>query len=141
MIFIMKSHYASEFNHYWRMWDCDGSGSIEPSEIPRIVTMLIEHFPRTEVSPIPDIRTCKDKWYDYWDEDANGTLQKEEVVRAFVKTFNVSRQDLATVISIRETLNNIWILFDHDSSGSIDKNEFLGPNGLADTIVAQLQFS
>lgn len=62
---------------------------------------------------IPDIRTDRGAWYDYWDgklssdisasvgrvhhpylaasEDKSGTLDKEEVVRALLKTLKLTK--------------------------------------------------
>ena len=116
--------------------------------------------------PPPDIRQSKEDWYRYWDEDCSGTLQKAEVVRALVKTFALSdrscccssggteggggggeaasRGRVANIRriarSIRETVSAVWPIFDTDASGSIDREEFLGPgDGLADTIIAQVR--
>lgn len=74
--------------------------------------------------PIPDMRTDKDGWYRYWDEDNDGTLQQEEVVRALLKTLKLTtNQD--RVRQMRETIAAIWPIFDTDGSGSVDQEEFL----------------
>lgn len=74
----------------------------------------------------------------FWDEDNSGSLDKEEVVRALLKTFRMT-SDQHQVFQMRSTIDAIWPMFDDDGSGSIERNEFLRPNeGLADTIVATL---
>merc|ERR1712187_425360 len=39
---------------------------------------------------IPDIRVDKKAWFRFWDDNGSGTLDREEVVRSFVKTFRLS---------------------------------------------------
>lgn len=131
---------SSEFSRYWREWDVDGSGSVEQREVEQIAAVVECAFSGGRTfDQIPDIRQSKDDWYAYWDEDGSGTLEKEEVVRALVKTFNVNH-DLSKVKEIRGTLDMIWCIFDDDGSGSIDRREFLrSGDGLADTIIAQIQ--
>lgn len=73
---------------------------------------------------IPDMRMDKDGWYRYWDEDNDGTLDREEVVRALLKTLKLT-SDQARVRQMRETIAEIWPIFDTDGSGSIDREEFL----------------
>ena len=85
---------------------------------------------------IPDIRSDKEGWYRYWDEDNSGTLEKEEVVRALLKTLGLT-SDQPRVQQMRATIDAIWPIFDTDGNNSIDREEFLAPNeGLADTIIA-----
>ena len=74
----------------------------------------------------------------YWDEDNSGSLDKEEVVRALLKTLQLT-SDQAQVMNMRQMIEAIWPVFDDDGSGSIERDEFLRPvEGLADTISAQL---
>jgi len=112
--------------------------------------------------PIPDMARDKLGWYNYWDEDNSGSLEKEEVVRALAKTLGLphaaraldshepSRNLLgipvglstspARVQQMRSTVDAIWAVFDADGSQSIERDEFLRPGeGLADTIVATMQ--
>ena len=70
-----------------------------------------------------------------WDEDGSGTLEKEEVVRALLKTLNLQSTP-AKVLEMRGTIDAIWPVFDPDGSNSIDKAEFLAAEGLANTIIA-----
>ena len=69
-----------------------------------------------------------------------GTLDKEEVVRALIKTFNLST-NVDERTKMRGTIDAIWPLFDDDGSGEIDRPEFLrAGEGLADTIIATMGF-
>jgi len=108
---------------------------------------------------VPDIRD-KRAWYDFWDKDGSGSLEKEEVVRALVKTLKLTHDPVSTphcraarhssplrarqarVQVMRSTIECTWGIFDPDGSGSIDRNEFLLPgDGLADMILATVQYN
>lgn len=74
-------------------------------------------------------------WFLFFDEDGGGTLCKDEVTRALIKSFKLS-SDLSKVREMREIVDNIWFVFDTDHSGEIDLSEFVADGGLADTIIA-----
>ena len=60
----------------------------------------------------------------YWDEDENGSLDKEEVTRALLKTLGLT-SDQERVQQMRAAVEAIWPIFDTDGSQSIDRDEFL----------------
>jgi len=126
----------------WQQWDTDGSGYIERRELLEsqgLAAYVRTAFERARTTDeIPDIGRDKEAWYRFWDEDNSGALDKEEVVRALLKTFRMT-SDTAQVMQMRQTIEAIWPIFDDDGSGSIERNEFLRPGeGLADTIRATL---
>ena len=51
-------------------------------------------FHRSTCEAIPSIEADKGAWYDYWDEDRSGTLEKEEVVRALLKTLKLTQDQV-----------------------------------------------
>jgi len=148
----------------WEQWDKDRSGFIERAEAPGLVAFVQQVFASSGggKGPIPDMARgrlgwcrhwepsrklrptllkARDKlgWYNYWDEDNSGSLEKEEVVRALVKTLGLSTSP-TRVQQMRSTVDAIWAVFDADGSESIERDEFLRPGeGLADTIVATMQ--
>jgi len=134
---------ADPENWMWQAWDLDGSGYVERNELlhPQgLVAYVRSAFERAAVQneAIPDIMSDKNAWYQYWDEDNSGALDKEEVVRALLKTFRMT-SDQQRVQMMRNTIDAVWPIFDDDGSGTIEREEFLKPNdGLADTIVATL---
>lgn len=68
----------------------------------------------------------------------DGLVNFEEVVRAFAKTFSI---DVAGISQLRDSLREVWCVFDMDNSGAIDRREFMHPNdGLADTVLATMRF-
>jgi hypothetical protein len=133
---------ADERHWMWEQWDTDRSGWLERHELlaPNgLVAMVREMFaPSSAAHAIPSIRESKEAWYEYWDEDRSGSLEQEEVVRALLKTLNMTA-DQAMVQQMRQTISAIWPVFDSDGSGSIERAEFLRANeGLADTILATM---
>jgi hypothetical protein len=85
-----------------------------------------------------DIRRDKEAWFRYFDDDDSDSLEQSEIVRALIKTFRLS-DEVSKVRELRDTVANIWPLFDHDGNGGICMTEFCKPgDGLADTIIASL---
>ena len=96
--------------------------------------------PDTTLRGAPPPISQKGAWFDFWDEDRSGELDKDECTRALIKTFKLS-QHLDKVSAMRDTVEAIWGCFDIDGGGGIDRDEFLVPNvGLADTIIASTSF-
>ena len=124
---------------WWEQFDRDGSGFIERHELPQLVEHVTKVVAgRKNDERIPDILTDRDAWFEFWDTDCSGALDKEEVVRALLKTLQLT-SDPARVAQMRSTLDAIWGLFDEDGSETVDRQEFLKPNdGLADTIIATI---
>ena len=73
-------------------------------------------------------------WFDYYDRDGSGTLDREELVTALIRTYNSN-----TPQSIRETVYAIFPAFDRNNSGSIDRYEFTSPGGLGESLLSALQ--
>merc|ERR1712216_68987 len=87
-------------------------------------------------APVPDIRRDREAWDRHWDMDGSGSLEFEEVVRAFTKTL---RTDIGSIADLRECLRAVWPLFDVDGDGTVSIAELRRPvDGLADTIIATL---
>ncbi|EOD15877.1 hypothetical protein EMIHUDRAFT_459240 [Emiliania huxleyi CCMP1516] len=102
----------------------DRSGFIERAEAPGLVAFVQQVFASSGggKGPIPDMARDKLGWYNYWDEDNSGSLEKEEVVRALVKTLGLSTSP-TRVQQMRSTVDAIWAVFDADGSGSIERDD------------------
>lgn len=74
--------------------------------------------PAPQEEPMPDARVDRYAWFSYWDEDNSGTLDKDEVIRAFVKTFGRAQTPLV-LAELRSLIEAMWPEFDPDGSGSI----------------------
>ena len=118
-------------------------------------------FSASDAEP-PALARHPDAWFAHWDEDGSGTLDKEEVTRALVKTLRrerereeVSNQNqnhaqnrasyaslLTSVAAAREArrvVDAIWPVFCADASAGVDRAAFLAPDGLAEAIVANMR--
>jgi len=127
----------------FEQWDPNGDGKVEFNEMmgPQGLFFYVRNAFKAalqNLDNIPDVRKDRMAWFRYWDEDGSGTLDRDEVVRSFVKTFRLSSTP-EQVQSLRDLLTVMWSEFDPDNSGAIDMNEFCKPGeGLADMIIANL---
>lgn len=132
----------------WAKWDQDGSGDLAleeltaPGGLVHYVTGI--HIdgsfaapPPMQRPPPPSLQNVA-QWFRYWDEDGNGSLDMQEVQRALLKTFELG-DDLRAVQTMRETLDAVWPLFDHDGNGDISFGEFTATHGLGETLAASAE--
>ena len=124
----------------WSTWDSDSSDSISFDEMTRPHSGLLAFVkrnypgsPQDRLREPPDIRQRPREWFSFWDENANGSLSKSEIIRALVKTFRTDN-----VHTITECVEAVFPLFDPDGSGEVDVNEFTMRDGLCDTIIASV---
>lgn len=131
----------SDVDRLWATWDKDRNGKVSFEEFAHpttgVAAYLSKHYRPTPRADPPDITKDKGAWFRYWDEDNSGSLDKDEVLRALIKTFRAYHISHDT---IREIVSVIWPIFDVDGSGKIDMHEFCAPDNLGDTLVAQLGF-
>lgn len=130
----------------WTRWDRDKNGNLTIDEFCHpdtgVVDYLRSHYPQTQTTlPPPNIRTHKHEWFQYWDADNSGSLDKSEIIRAVIKTLRYASSSPRTVQDVRGTIDAIWGLFDSDNSGVIEISEFLAPDNLADTLIATIAMS
>lgn len=81
----------------------------------------------------PNIASDPQGWFRYFDRDGSGQLDAREVAEGLTLSF-----PSLSLTDSRNLVDALWPLFDHDGSGSISLHEFMQPNGLADTILAQV---
>jgi Ca2+-binding EF-hand superfamily protein len=131
----------TEMDSLFTRWSKGGKISLQDFSKPDGALAYIRtNFRPTGPRPeAPDIRTNRAEWFRYWDVvdgNGNGKLEKGEICRALIKTLHLKSQQQKA--SIADTLDNIWCLFDHDGSGEVDQAEFIAPEGLAETLSAEL---
>jgi hypothetical protein len=157
----------------WKEWDPNGDGKITCAEVMVAVSGLrdfvVEKLKEAAPKPgdvyalpppqLPDelpgrvskdaynaYKAQKEAWYHHWDKDNNNSLDKEEVVRAIVKTFDLSSDDLPTIQNVRNYLEGVWCIWDEDGNNVIDCEEFMQEEdedhsgGLGDTLIASLKY-
>jgi len=134
----LESKLPTEF----RLWDTNNDGRLSYDEMMAPKTGLVAWARKFvarqgDWSDMPDINKDSGAWFRYWDEDGNGVLGKEEVIRALTKTFIKSAQiPLGRSVELREIVQTLWVVFDADGSGGIDAEEFCKTDGLYETIIA-----
>jgi len=95
----------AELPELWKTWDVNKDNIITHKELLEpnkgLLAYVKANFPRVDEDAIPDIRTDKHGWFNYFDYDKSGTLEQGEVVRALIKTFRLS-EDHTRINSMRE---------------------------------------
>lgn len=129
----------------WAQWDRDRSGFLDHNECAALFQHVSREY-RAGASgrgPSPALEPSnesREAFFMYWDEDSNGTLDKEEVTRALLKTFGLAAQGTTAVTEMREILENVWPLFDPNGDGVIERSEWMMSDGLCDAVLAARQF-
>eukprot|EP00903_Cladosiphon_okamuranus_P016360 g15087.t1 len=122
----------------WRSWDADNNGTLDATEfrdrLAPFLTQSLGNMRRRIVPELPDLRDQPSEWFRHWDEDASGSLERPEIVRALIKTIpEFSGRDESWLLG---TFAAIWSIIDPDGDGSITGSEFMMPGGLYETLVA-----
>jgi Ca2+-binding EF-hand superfamily protein len=130
-----------DVGNLWIQWDKNRDGMISFEEFADeesgVLAYLMKTYPANPRPNPPDLTTLSREWFDYWDEDQNGTLDKAEVTRALTKTFSMYHMRQTDVKAL---VDAVWCLFDDDGNGVVDKEEFLRRDGLGETISAAMIF-
>lgn len=130
---------AKDMNEIWPRFDRDGTGVLTKEQLigeDGLLAFVSKKYPARlrEYRFVPHVAD-KEAWFRFWDEDESGTLEKDEVVRALIKSFDLKR-DVEHIQEVRSVVENIWCIFDIDDTGGIDLTEFMLEDGLGDSIIA-----
>jgi hypothetical protein len=71
--------------------------------------------------PIPDIATDRMAWFRFFDKDDSNSLDKDECVRAIIKTIDFGT-DLNRIAAVRTQVDTLWSLFDTEGTGARSLN-------------------
>lgn len=132
----------------WRRWDRDNDGQVDLLEFMNPKTGMLRLLKQKRdklkrvhaINDAPDIRDDLRAWFEYYDFDKTGSLDKTELVRALIISFRLSK-DAVITLGLRRVLDAVWPVFDDDDDMSISKEEFLQPKtGLGISIVTSLNF-
>lgn len=83
---------------------------------------------------LADTKDAGRGWFDHFDKDKNGSLEKGELTNALFQTF--AGDYIITREKITSTVDGVWDFIDKDGSGSVDFNEF---KVLRDAVLSQLK--
>jgi Ca2+-binding EF-hand superfamily protein len=130
---------------HWHEWDPDGDGTITLQEfitpgrglkdwIMKNLTML-RADDALKPNTVPSIDRNPREWFHYWDRDGSGTLEKDEVVRALLRTFcrdENGHPHLQKAHDMREVCESLWEALGHSPFDSVSFEDFVRPCGLMD---------
>ena len=100
------------------------------------MSQLKEEKDHTETVPCLDSHPRE--WFAYWDEDESNTLERDELVRALVRTFCVNDSGeplLQQACELRKVAQSLWNLMGFHEFDRVTFNAFIQPNGLCDQIL------
>lgn len=100
----------------------------------------------------PNFDIDKEGWFNHWDADGSGALEREEVVRALAKSrrsfwlqgtqyemqAEFARAQLERRLQMRCVVEELWPTVDVDGDGRVTLHEFCRRGGLADLITQRL---
>lgn len=130
-----------DIDSLWANWDVNRDGFVTIDEIFRDQIGLLAYarqaYSRTAGPANPPPLSDQYAWFTFWDGDNSNTLDKAEAHRALVKTFDLEA-DPSAIAAMGSTLDAVWGIFDMDNNGTIDRAEFVAPDGLGATLAANL---
>jgi len=130
---------------HWHEWDPDGDGTITLQEfiMPQrgLKDWIISHLSMLiadgaqKPNMVPSIDRNPREWFHYWDRDGNGSLEKDEVIRAFIRTFcrdENGNPSLAAAHDMREITESLWNSLAYKPFDALSFEEFVRPYGFMD---------
>jgi len=99
-------------------------------------------LPQFQNGPIPDLSSLDQKaaWFDYFDRDGNGVLDKSEIARGLLKTFGSLMKKKNCRKLIRNLLDVTWVVTVGQNKTTITASEFVESDGIADTICGTVAY-
>lgn len=70
----------------WDEWDSDQTGGITEDQLSRVLAFVQRALPGRRRREPPALTTDKGGWFDHFDERLRGTLNKQQMARALIKT-------------------------------------------------------
>jgi len=105
-----------------------------------IVENLGELQRAEEAGEPPELeREGLERWFDFWDQDADGGLSRSELLRALMKTLRVSGVERARVDEIRNTIEKCFHAWAREGDERVSREAFLSkPGGLGELLLSAL---
>jgi len=145
MLPVNRHRLEKHVRAHWHEWDPDGDGTITLSEFIQpdkgLKDWIVKHMsmlregPQPPVASIPSIDRNPREWFHYWDRDGSGTLEKDEVCRALIRTFCRDDNGLPSLIAahdMRDIAISMWSALGYSPFDAVSFEEFVGPYGLLD---------
>jgi len=135
---IQMCRVEKDLDILWSKWDHDNTTRIKwdraaTTVIPYVIRKM--NLPQFQKGVIPDLRSVEEqiKWFDYWDRDSNGILDKQELARGLLKTFEQYMTKKRVRKLVRNLLDDLWGALVGDKE-SIGLQDFTKEDGFATTV-------
>jgi|LauGreDrversion4_2_1035121.scaffolds.fasta_scaffold10118_2 hypothetical protein len=138
-------------DEYWENWDASGDGYIAFQEfidpisgLKSFVLTNYNIFKRDKeaisqaLRSIPPLDSKPREWFDFWDNNKNGTLERIEMTRALIKTFCITAWGdplIKRAPDISQLALSVWDSLGYKPRERISFPEFMKPFGLADQVI------
>ena len=147
---VERARLEKSINGSWDQWDASGDGNIELAEFidPKtgLKAFLVKNYnifrkaslANSEVKAIPSLDNDPKKWFEYWDYNRSGTLERIELARALIKTFCLTSWGdplIHRAHDMSELALSVWDLLGYRPREKINFEEFMKPFGLADQVI------
>ena len=146
---VERTRLEKAIDENWSAWDPDGDGVIALAEFthPRtgLKSFLVLNYnvfrkedTAQESKNIPPLDSNPKEWFDFWDYNRNGTLERIELARALIKTFCVTTWGdpvIKRALDISELALSLWDTLGYKPREKISFPEFMKPFGLADQVI------
>jgi len=138
---------------HWHEWDPDHDGVISLQEfilpdrgmrdwvlyhMGMLQTVAQEKQGVTFQKSIPKLDENPMRWFEFWDKDSSGTLERDEVCRALIRSFCITANglpDLDSAFDMREAFFSMWKALGYNPFSQITLDDFVKPYGLMDQII------
>jgi len=132
---------------HWQIWDPDMDGGVSLEEFIKpnygLRDWVLKHYksvgyhekPLVDARDLPDVDSDPRGWFEYWDVDNNGTMDREEIIRALIRTFcvtAVSGPQMEYAHEVRSMVHTIWRDLSYSPFDEVTFEEFIKPYGVAD---------
>ena len=149
---VEKSRLEKSINDGWSDWDSSGDGNIELKEFidPEngLRNFLMKNYNVFKKSAdnnhhksVPSLDLDPRGWFDFWDYNKSGTLERIELARALIKTYCVTAWGdpiLHKASDMYVLALSIWESLGYKPREKLGFEEFIKPFGIADQVVHNL---
>jgi hypothetical protein len=148
---VEKNRLEKALDEYWSSWDQSGDGYIAFQEfidpetgLKSFVLNNYNIFKRDREASskalrgVPPLDSKPREWFDYWDQNHSGTLERIEIIRALIKTFCVTAWGdplIRRSPDISQLSQALWDALGYKPREKISFQEFMKPFGLADQVI------
>jgi len=148
---VERKRLEKALDEYWSSWDQSGDGYIAFQEfidpetgLKSFVLNNYNIFKRDRVMRnqalrrVPPLDSKPREWFDYWDENHSGTLERIEIIRAMIKTFCITAWGdplIKRAPDIAQLSQALWEALGYKPRERISFQQFMKPFGLADQVI------